>query len=422
MSTPTQHFPLKIKRGSVTVKIYRSKQADTKTGFVYTVTWSSGGRRSILRRADLGEARLEAVTKAEQMAAGKVDVAKQMTAEDAGTLTEARKICGDTPLLSALREWQKVNTLTKGHGIPAAELWAQRNNTAFKRIKISEAIDKFIAQKVRAGKQGEATYRAKLKPLIAFFPNSFIDAITAHDLAAYLEQFQDGVTRNDLRKRAIALWRWAQKSKFIPRGMQLEIENTERAQEERTEIGTLTPATYLKLLEFFLANHPKQLAAVVLAGFGAIRQDEIHGKRQDRSKRQIWEDIDLGRKFLNVTVAKKNTPAWRLVTLCDAAIDWLKLCPDRKGPVCDAGAMENVRALAIAAGFHLPENCFRHSAISYRIAMTGDKAETATWAGNSVGEIDRRYRRPMPKEDGEAWFAIQPPARDDSGAGKEVAP
>lgn len=70
--------------------------------------------------------------------------------------------------------------------------------------------------------------------------------------------------------------------------------------------------------------------------------------------------------------------------------------------------MEKVRSIALAAGFDLPENCFRHSFISYRIAVTGDKPKVASEAGNSVGEIDRRYRVPIPEDQGKAWFAMTP--------------
>lgn len=401
-------FPVTIRRGSVATKVYRLRRGDGRE--VYTAAWHAGGVRFTRQFPSYVEAHAEASLKADQLAAGRISAAATVTADDASTLAEAKKLCDGVPLLAALQEWSKARRLCGGPIIPAAEQWADRNRKTLKRMKVADAVDAFIRAKERAGKQGERTYRAKLDPLKAFFPDAYIDAITSTQLAAYLEQWQDGVTRNDLRKRAVALWRWCQKSGYIARGTQLEIEHTERAHEEATEIGTITPETYRKLLEFIRSDHPEHLAALVLAGFCGIRSDEIHGKRADRSKRQLWEDIDLAQKHLNVTVAKKNTPAWRLVTLCDAAIEWLMLCPDRKGPVCQPGAMEKVRALAIAAGFALPENCFRHSAISYKIAVTGDKAATATWAGNSVAEIDRRYRRPMPKAAGEAWFGIRPVA------------
>jgi hypothetical protein len=408
-----KEWPRTVVAGSVRVKIYEVEHPSNAAGKAYVLAWRTPEGRQTQKFADPRVAQEEGKAKAMQLANGHVEGA-DMKRGDRDELVAARKIAGKTPVLSALREWEQITKLTNGHVIAAAELWAHRNARTFKRVKVTAAVDLFIKSKERAGKQGEATYRAKLKPLTVFFPDTFIDAITAGELAAYLEQYQDGVTRNDLRKRAVSLWRWAQKSGYIPHGMQLEIEHTERANETQTEIGTLTPAVFRDLLEFVRANHPQHLAAVVLAGFCGIRADEIHGKRADRTKRQLWEDIDLAGKYLNVTVAKKNTPAWRLVTLCDAAIEWLMLCDDRKGSVCEAGAMEKVRLLAHAPDkdgkprFSLPENCFRHSAISYRIAVTGDKAATATWAGNSVAEIDRRYRRPMTKDAGEAWFNIRP--------------
>lgn len=424
-----REWPRTVVAGSVSVKIYEVNHPSNASGKAYLLTWRTPEGRQSQKFADPAVALAEGKTKALQLASGHIEAA-EMKRGDRDELLAARKLAGNMPLLAALREWEKVNKLTNGHAIAAAELWAQRNARTLKRVKVSAAIDLFIKGKDRAGKQGEATYRAKLKPLAAFFPDSFIDAVTAAELTAYLEQYQDGVTRNDLRKRAVSLWRWAQKSGYIPNGMQLEIEHTERANEEQTEIGTLTPDTYAKLLEHFRANHPEHLAALVLAGFCGIRADEIHGKRSDRSKRQLWEDIDLAEKYLNVSVAKNNTPAWRLVTLCDAAVEWLMLCPERTGAVCEAGAMEKIRLLAKAVKsdkskdvpkFDLPENCFRHSAISYRIAVTGDKAATATWAGNSVGEIDRRYRRPMTKEAGEAWFNIRPQAEAEIVQMKEAA-
>ncbi|MSU48814.1 MAG: hypothetical protein EXS37_06970 [Opitutus sp.] len=413
-------WPRIVKSGHASVKIYRNVQHERKKGgpyVVYVLTWRTPTGRQRQKFKDVKTAISEARLKADHLAEGRVESAR-MTTGDCDELAAARELAGDVPLLSALREWKKIQALSKGQGIAAAELWAQHNQSSLKRIKVGDAIDLFIKGKERAGKQGERTYRSKLKPLGVFFPDRYLDALTSDELTAYLEKYQDGVTRNDFRKRAVALFRWAQKSGYMPRGIQLEIEHTERADEKPTEIGTITPDTYAKLLDYFRVKHPQHLAALVLAGFCGIRADEIHGKHHDRSKRQIWEDINLEKKYLNVTVAKKNTPSWRLVTLCDAAVEWLMLCGERKGPVCEIGAMAKIRALAHDAKTSdkkarfqkLPENCFRHSAISYRIAVTGDKAATATWAGNSVAEIDRRYRRPMTKEAGEAWFSFRPKA------------
>jgi integrase len=53
-----------------------------------------------------------------------------------------------------------------------------------------------------------------------------------------------------------------------------------------------------------------------------------------------------------------------------------------------------------------PQDVMRHSYISYRLAQGHGRGQVAEWAGNSESEIRKSYRRPLRKEDGEAWFGI----------------
>lgn len=400
-------YPKLVKAGSVVVKVYRLKHPTTASGFVYAVSYHTPEGRKMRQFVEESDAMEEARLKAAKLAEGRTEAA-DMSAGDRDELRAARDICAGLPLLSALNEWKQARDLIGGPLLPAAEAWAARNKHSFQQVVVADVIEKFIAAKEKAGKQAERTYRSKLGPLTEAFPDRTLDSISVTEFTAYLEKWEDGVTRNDLRKRTVALCRWAQRNGFLPRHMALEIEATERAAEKKTKIGILSPTTYGQLLRFAHSEHPHHLAPLVLAGFCGIRQDEIHGKREDRTKRQTWEDIHLDRKFVQVTVAKTNTPAWRIVPLCDAAVEWLQLCPAREGVICDGGAMERFRLLARDAGFDLPDNAFRHSFISYRIAVTSDKPKVATEAGNSVAEIDRRYRVPVPEDVGKAWFAMTP--------------
>jgi len=127
-------------------------------------------------------------------------------------------------------------------------------------------------------------------------------------------------------------------------------------------------------------------------------------------------------------VAKKNTPTWRKIPIQPALAAWLALCPrDADGPnVCIAGAMERVRELLRKAdadlGFpkveveiagekvlvnDVPENCFRHSFITYRIPVVGI-VQTAAEAGNSTQEIDKSYRVPMTLDEALPYWDIFP--------------
>ena len=418
-----KEWPKHIKAGSVTVIIYQVAAKSNASGKGYVLRWRTPRGLKQQTFANPAAAEEEARTIVGQLATGRVEGA-EMTQGDRDELQAARAMARGRPLLSTLEEWGKAFDLTAGHVIDAASSWKQRHASAFKRILAADAVKQFIAAKDKAGKQGQRTYGSKLSPIKEYFKDRHLDEITTTEWQDYLGRWDDGVTRNDFRKRTVTLCGWAQDRGFLPRGIKTEIEQTERAMEKATDIGILTPAVYRQALQWIQANHPKHLAAVVIAGFCGVRSDEIHGKRGDRDKngdackRQTWEDIDLTGKHLNVTVAKTNTPAWRLVPICDAAIKWLKLCPDdHKGPICEAGAMERVRALLIEAKIDLPENCFRHSFISYAIPATsalrkeatdGNKPQVAEWAGNSVGEINRRYRRPATQAAGKAWFDSAP--------------
>jgi len=428
MKTKRTGKRFKIRRGSVTTCVYQfnrkhptAADPDAKRE-IFTAAWTVGGVRYTRQFSSYAAAHAEASLKADQLAAGRIDAAAILTAEDGNTLKAARQITGDTPLLAALQEWAKARKLTNGQIIPAAEAWKQRHAPTINRITLSKAVNSFISAKNKAGHKGELTYRSRLNALNGYFkedPN--LDEITSQQLGHYLAQMADAVTRNDYRKRAITLWKWAMNNGHLPEGMPLAPERTMRAKETATKIGIINAHGFASLLEFIRAKHPQHLAAVVLAGFCGIRVDEIHGKRPGRTIRQSWEDIYLGRKFLSVTCAKENTPAWRHVPICDAAISWLMLCGDRTGAICEGGAMEKVRRLAKEADHILPENCLRHSFISYRIALTGNKPQVALEAGNSVTEIDRRYRVPVTKDQAEDWFNVLPKGKAEIVQIKEVA-
>jgi hypothetical protein len=406
MKTP--RFPVSIRRGSVLTRIYRLKRSDGRE--VFTAAWHVGGDRHTRQFADYSTAYAEATLKAEQLAAGKVNAAATVTGEDGAALVEARRLCGKMPILAALKEWVTARDLTAGQVIAAAEAWKARSSARFARIKVADAVDAFIKAKEKAKRQGERTYRAKLEPLKRAFPDQYLDAIPTLALDAYLEGYSDSVTRNDFRKRAVALWRWAYKKHHLPAGVPLEIEQTERAEETKSEIGIIDAPTFARLLNFIRGNHPEHLAALVLAGFCGIRADEIHGKRADRTKRQLWEDVHLEEDapYVRVSNAKRGTRLNRTVPLCPAAIEWLMLCQDRKGPVCEAAAMEKVRLLARGAKFKLPGNAMRHSFITYRIDVTANMAKVALEAGNSEKEITNRYKADIVPGRGGAWFSIKP--------------
>ncbi len=419
MGTPTL-FPVLIKEQSVTVRIIRIKAKSTVSGFCYVVSWVGPNGREKLNRTDYAEAEAEARTKAAQLAAG-IANANTVSNSDIAELAQVREIVANhgIPLVSAVAEWSKAKSLAGASLISLCEEWSRKRTASVQRVKLADAVTQFITAKNAANQEGTRTYGAKLKPVSEHFGEYYLDSISTKDWTKFLARYENGVTHNDIRKKIVTLCRWSQKNNYLSEDVKPEIERTDRYKEERSPIGILSPKEFGKLLEFIRKHYPKHLAALVVAGFCGVRADEIQGKRDKREIRQLWSDIHTKPKkndyaFLKVTIAKENTPADRIVHLQDAALAWLKVCPEpHEGSICEEGAIEKIRLIARKHKFRLPKNCFRHSWITYRIAVTQDKPHTATEAGNSVQEIDRRYRVPQPTHVGIAWFALRPSRRKD---------
>jgi integrase len=396
-------FPKAVKSGSSVVRIYRTKHHGTATGFVYQLAWTVGGVRRLQQFVDLDEAMEEARLRAAQLASGRIDAAT-ISKPDRDELQAARQIvAGKGQLLPALREWAKAYTLTGGQITTAAEAWAARNHAKVDRITVADAVQRFIESKRREGVDVKSSYLKVLPTLTEAFGDRMLPTLTARELTAWLESRHPApVTRNTVRKRIVTLWHWARKQGYLPRDAQTEADQVERAREPQLQIGILRVADYARALALMHADHREHLAAAVLAGFCGLRRSELHA--------QLWADVMLDRGLLRVSSAKRNTPAMRLVPLCPAAIEWLMLCERKADRVAPPWALDRIRAFCRAAEppIPCPENGFRHSYISHRIAQTGDVAATALEAGNSPQIIFRHYRELVGKSDGEAWFAIRP--------------
>lgn len=392
------------------MRIYCVAHASNASGKAYVLSWHTAEGRKVQKFANPDAAIAEAKIKAGKLATGQTEAAG-MTSADREELHAARALAlaGKTPLLAALQEWLKARDLTEGNFLPACEAWASRNTIRFERITVPEAIKRFTAAKTRAGVDVACSYNKILPALKEHAGDRMLDTLSARELQAWLDhRYPHPVSRNTARKRIVALWRWARKQGYLPRDTQTEAEQTEFAQEETAKIGVINSETFGKLLRFFADKHPEYLPALAVAGFCGLRRAEIHD--------QQWADVNLERGFVRVSKAKRNTPARRLVPLCPAAAEWLLLCPDRTDALCGNLAIDRIRHIAREAKDEagtplfpdVPDNAFRHSFISHRVAATGNVAETALEAGNSPNVIFRHYRELFTKEEGQAWFDVRP--------------
>lgn len=398
-------FPIVVKKGSVSVKIYRVQRPARESRAeetLYTLAWYAGDKRRTQQYADLQKAKDEAQLKVEQLAAGRIESAASLGLDDARTLKEARRIAGEVPLISALEEWAKARELSGGAIIQAAEAWAARQGTAYERITVGDSVDAFIKAKERAQVNTGKTYRPLLI-LKEAMGGHMLDTISTLALSRWMhKRFGHPSYFNTALKRYRTLWKWSRKNGYLPRDTQTAADNVDAMKEQKGRIGIITTAQLRKALGIIQREHSHYIAPLVLACFAGLRSSEVHG--------QVWEDVLLeGKtKHVRVTEAKPNTPAYRLVPLCPAAVEWLMKCPDRKGPVCTNLAIERIRDILITAKVDLPENAFRHSYISHACAATGDVSRVALNAGNSYQKIHSNYRQLVTEAEGKAWFKIGP--------------
>jgi len=403
-----------IRAGSVTVPIYKLRHRHAAGGFVYAIAWHLGRARKMRQFTDLAEAIAEAKLKAEQLAAGKME-ASALTADDANTLAEMRRLAAETPLAVAMQEWRKARDLVGTDLLQACEYWAQRHGRELPKKTVADAVTEFIAAKKRQGVDTSASYDRSLPAFKEAFATAQLRNLSASVMQAWLDStYAHPVSRNTVRSRIVTLFRWARKQGFLPRDMQTEAERTEQAREAPMEIGIITPEIFRATLRLIQAKSPSYIPALVVACFCGLRRAEVHG--------QDWRDIELERKFVRVTRAKKGTPARRLVPLPDAAIEWLMKHRKAEGPICKNLAIDRIRDIARTAGLDLPDNCFRHSFITYRVAATGNIPATSMEAGNSVGMIHAHYRELATKMEAEAWFSALPmAAAEQQGASEKTA-
>jgi integrase len=408
-------FPLSIKRGSVTVKVYRVVRPPRPGGkgkdprVVYTTAWSVAGKRMTRQFCCPFRAEEEARLKADALAAGRSDVAVGMAMEDVSLLSEIRRLTQDVPPLAAIEEWVRCRQLCGQNLLLAAETWA-RDRHAKEEKTVAEVAELFRKAKLRA-KREPSTYRAWLPPLMeSIFGSMPIAAITRDQLEDWIhERFSTGEsdeanpsTFNTARKRFVTVWRWARKEGYLPAAAMTEPEKIEVVTEGSKRIGTIDTEGFAWLLHYYVTHERASLPALVLAGFCGLRRSEIAA--------QVWGDISLNKGILKVTAAKRGTAAYRNVPICDAAVEFLRAC-ERGEPdevVGDPLALDNIRAFARITGIVTPPNCFRHTRISQRVAQTQNIPMVAIESGNSVGVINKHYRELRTKEEGEEWFSLTP--------------
>ena len=172
-----------------------------------------------------------------------------------------------------------------------------------------------------------------------------------------------------------------------------------------------TPELAFKILALLWEELPKKVPYFVIACWLGLRPSEVGHTR--------WELFDWTRNYLHVDIkVGLKLHQERFVPLNPTAREmlekWLKaqglwakaMRGELTGRIGVKRDHEAISQLVRERGMitDWPPDVTRHSWISYMIAQGHSKHQIAEWAGNSESVIRERYRRPLMREDGDAWF------------------
>ncbi len=143
------------------------------------------------------------------------------------------------------------------------------------------------------------------------------------------------------------------------------------------------------------------------------------GPRRSEIPHITWESIKDNYLRLDKTKARYK----RSVELSPTLLAWLSPFIQETGRVFapldvnfdinDTRTIEDAYTYRLSqigkmAKIDLPKNVLRHTAITYRHAITSNLQDTATWAGNSPRIVEQHYRGAATKSDAEHFYKLVP--------------
>lgn len=396
MSTPK--FPVTVKRGSASVKIYRG---ENKGYPVFTMAYHDGAERRRETFTSFDEAKLEAEAVATKLCRGELDV---LTLTSADRLlyvraTEALKPTG-IPLDTAVADFAMAHKRLTGTPLQeAVEFYVKRHPQGQPKKTVTEVVEELIIH--RRERKASYHYVNDLKKLRSF-ATSFqcpIASVSGQNVDDWLMSLKVADrTRNNYRRLVSTLFSFAKTTrKYLPFDHD-EMSSVHKSEETPGEIEIFTPGEMSAILSE-ADNHLVPFLAI--GAFAGVRHWEI--------KRLDWSKVNLKTGFIEITGGKSKTGMRRLIPILPNLHAWLLPHAQASGPVCSYQNMsEELMYFSNARGIPWKRNGLRHSFVSYRLAQIQNVNQVALECGNSPGVIFKNYRELVQPSDADKWFAITP--------------
>lgn len=402
-------FPQKVKRGSVTVKIYRTPSHGCDS---FTLSYYQDGVRKRPTFPDFENAKAEAELIATRLAS-KDSYALALSSADCSAYSRARQVLDPLGVAIETAAVQFADARQRLGDVPLSyvvDFFLKRHPAKI----VPKPVSVLVAE-MMAAKQADslsARYLQCLRYCLGKFEKAFqgnINAVSGADIDKWLRA--SGLsprTRNNLRNSVQTLFGFAKTRGYLPKDHD-EIDSVPTVKDREGAIEVFTPA---EMAEILSNASERVIPFMALGGFAGIRHAEI--------QRLDWKDIRFDDGIVELHAAKAKTASRRTVPLLDNLRAWLLPYRQATGLVCSYKNMAfEIRQLTqrinserkkrkVADKFAWKHNALRHSFISYRVAAIQNVAQVALEAGNSPQMIFRHYRELVRPADAKKWFSIAP--------------
>ena len=388
---------LSVSYGNTTVRIYLRGDGQV------ALSWREDGRTRRTTRASLDAAREFGMQTARAIdaASGK----RWITPTQSDRLGMMERIAGGAAEVPGFL--QAVEGAVKVLGsyellCAAANYYVSHGPAGVKNIRLHAAADLILAEYDDSPPETRKTMKNALSEMKSSIPDVLLTSVTREMVAAHVHK--PGLAKRTVRNRL------SQASTFFNRCRELELWPHQRSiptvsikapKLDDTAPGIFNPTEGKILLRKTLEENPQYLTYLVVAGWLMCRPSECLRLR--------WGafDLDHGQLHLSAKVVGK-THRERWVPIPAVLIPWLREQRDdaTSDRVCLTTARESLSITARDLGMEWPKDVLRHSAITYRLQVTGNIEQVAEEAGNSPTVIRKNYRRPIPPKWGELWFGL----------------
>ena len=407
-----QRFPITVKKGHATVKVYKVKNRLLAN---YTVSYVDGDGRKRKTFADLEKAKEEASNVADNLNKGDLEALK-LTGGDKQIYTRACDAIRDTgiPLLSAAHEFARAfDVLGGAHIVEAARYYKKHVDVDLPQMTVAQAVEKFRDAKAAEGLS--AAYLHDIDVLLGDFADNFqclLSSIQADALRPWLNTKRVGyVSKENRRRMLVVLFNWAKSQGYLRKKEETAADALgtykKQIKKHKRDPEIYTPAELSRLLN---AADTDFLPYLALIAFGGVRREELH-------KGLSWDAINFDRGYIYIEEKIAKTGHDRKITMHENLLAWLAPYRVKSGPIFNKDPRKRMAKTVKASRVKWKRNGLRHSFGTYRLAATKSYDQVALEMGNSPKIVRDHYAKIIEHIDDEQaareYWSIKPLPKDD---------